>query len=460
MNKKEILKLLEQPESHNLELKETLHSEQKISQTICSFANTDGGILIIGVDNKRSIVGFKEDPDQTQQRLSACNQSISPAPLINIELHYFDKNPVILVIIHKADTTNFHTYKGIIYVRIGSTVRKLEGHTMVEFLKNKQILCFDELSNKAKPEDLDKDKINKYLALRNQKDYLNSHTINEFLLSMNLATENGSLNIKNATVLSFSKNPKFWFYQSEVKVVKFSGIEAINVVAHQVLEGSPSELIESIYAFVLKNISKEIKVEKNLPKRDEIFEYPLDVIREAIINAIAHRDYFNNNSIQVSIFDDRIEIINPGSIPSGLTKELFGKLSVQRNPITYRILKDMKYIEGLGIGIPKMINGMRKGGLSDPDFFWTDSFFRLTLKNIKSKITPINKLDDLNKRQLRSIEYLRQNKTIKTKNYASMNSISESMALHDLAELIQFGYIKKIGQYRGAYYILNEAKFR
>lgn len=460
MNKNDILELLKEPESHNLELKESLHSEQKISQTICAFANTDGGLLIVGVNNKGKIVGFNENQDKLQQRLSACNQSINPAPLIDLELHKFDDKPVVIMKIHKSDTANFHTYKGMIYVRVGSTVRKLEGHTMVEFLKNKQILCFDELSNKAKTSDLDKNKINQYLIQRNQKNYLNSHSVKEFLLSSNLAKENGEFIIKNAAALSFSKNPQFWFPQSEVKVVKFRGVESIEVIAHQMLEGSPSELIENAYHFALKNISKEIRVNKESPKREEIFEYPPFVIREAIINAIAHRDYFNSNSIQISIYDDRIELTNPSSIPSGLTKELFGKLSVQRNPLSYRILKDMKYIEGLGIGIPKMINGMRKAGLSDPEFFWTDSFFRLTLKNIRSKIPPITDTKDLNHRQIRVIEYLRQNKSIKTKNYASMNNISESMALHDLHELMKFKFIKKIGQYRGAYYILNETKFK
>jgi len=93
-----------------------------------------------------------------------------------------------------------------------------------------------------------------------------------------------------------------------------------------------------------------------------------------VTNAIAHRDYFNINGIQISIFDDRIEITNPGSVPTGLTKELFGAISVQRNPQTYKILREMKYVEGLGLGVPGMINGMRAQGLVDPEFMWTDYF--------------------------------------------------------------------------------------
>lgn len=460
MEPEHVRKLLEKIESNDLELKETFHSEQEISKIICAFANTDGGVIFIGVDHKGTITGTKENPDKLQQKLSAAGQSVAPAPLMTVEPHTINGKQIVLVKIHKADSGSFHTFNGVIWVRIGSTTRKLEGQTMVEFLKNRQILCFDELESKLTLNGIDPKRIQAYLEKRNQPNYLKAHSIKEFLISLNLATENAELKIKNAAALSFSKDPQFWFARSEVKVVRFLGVEAIEVLAHEVLEGSPSELIEKSYGFILKNISKQIKIMSSGPEREEIYEFPPEVLREAIINSVAHRDYFNINSIQISIYDDRIEITNPGSIPQGLTKELFGTISVQRNPLTYRVLKDMKYIEGLGIGIPKMINGMRKAGLSDPAFFWTDSFFRTTLKNIRSKIPPIDGIKDLNQRQLRAIEYLRQNKTIKTKHYAKMNDISPAMALYDLTELLKFKYVKKIGTYRGAYYILNEGKFK
>ncbi len=460
MDVEQIRKVLQTPESNELEFKETLHSEQDVSRTVCAFANTEGGLLFIGVNTKGIPIGLKGDADTLQQKLSACAQNVSPAPITNVGTQLVDGKRLIVIRVHKADSTNFHTSGGIIYVRIGSTTRKLEGQTMVEFLKNRQILCFDEISCKAKLEDMDDKRIQLYLDKRGQIDYLKAHPIKEMLLSMNLASENGTIKIKNSAALSFSKQPQFWFPQSELKVVKFRGVEPIEVVAHQVLDGSPAELIEKAYAFVLKNISKQLLVSPESPQRKEIYEYPPEVIREAIINAVIHRDYFNVNAIQISIFDDRIELTNPGSAPQGLTKELFGTISVQRNPKTYHILKDMKYIEGLGTGVPKMINGMRKASLSDPEFMWTDSFFRTILKNIKSRVQPIDGLKDLNERQLRTIEYLRTNKTIKTHHYAAMNKVSHTMALIDISELLKFGYVKKIGSYRGAYYMLNEEKLK
>jgi ATP-dependent DNA helicase RecG len=456
MNSEQIKSILSNPESSDLELKESFHSEQEISKVICGFANTEGGLLFIGVDKKGALVGVSGDADELQQKLSACGQNVFPAPLMDIETHVIDGKRIVVVRVHRADAGNGHTFGGVIYVRLGSTTRKLEGQTMFEFLKNRHILCFDLISSRAKTEDIDEKKVQAYLSKRGQEDYLQMHSIKDFLISLDLAAGNGELKIKNAAALSFTKNPQFWFPQSEVKVVRFRGTEPIDVSEHQVLEGSPVELIEKAYTFIQKNISKEIKVKPASPQREEVYEYPLKVVREAVTNAIAHRDYFNINGIQISIFDDRIEITNPGSVPTGLTKELFGAISVQRNPQTYKILREMKYVEGLGLGVPGMINGMRGQGLVDPEFMWTDYFFRVTLRNKKAKAHTIQKTGDLKERQQRALEYLKKSKTIKTKQYAQMNKISEGMAQIDLRELMAFGYIKKIGKYRGAYYVVKK----
>ena len=139
-----------------------------------------------------------------------------------------------------------------------------------------------------------------------------------------------------------------------------------------------------------------------------------------------------------------------------LPKELFGTLSVQRNPITYRILRDCGYVEGLGSGVPKMINSMRKYGLVDPKFGIYEHFFRIVLRSRPSDLKPIKDYNDLNERQIKAIEFLKENKSLKTKLYIKLNNISFGTARLDINEMIKFGYIKKIGSYRGAYYILKK----
>ena len=105
-----------------------------------------------------------------------------------------------------------------------------------------------------------------------------------------------------------------------------------------------------------------------------------------------------------------------------------------------------------------MRNEMRKAGLRDPEFDFEGGFFVVTLRNAKSNLKPVEGLKDLNSRQLNALDYLRQNKTIKSKMYANINNVSLPIALKDISELIKFKFIKKVGSYRGAYYILNEDK--
>jgi ATP-dependent DNA helicase RecG len=458
MNREEILKLIKGGETQEVEFKEAFQSNQEISKIMCSFANTDGGFLFLGVSKNGEIKGVKGDIDKLQQDIANAGQSIFSPPLISTTIHNFDGKKIVLVEIGKANDKNAHTFEGIVYVRIGSTKHKLEGQALFDFLKNKQILCFDETDSEAKLEDLDVNKIQAYLEKRNQPDYLKSNSVKDFIMNNLLGKANGVTKIKNAASLFFAKEPFKWHPQSEVRVVRFSGPEAIDVLSQQDLQSSPIENIEQAISFIRKNISKRFIIPESSAQRIEIEEYPLPVIREAVVNAVAHRDYYSYDSIQISIFSDRIELSNPGSLPEGLTKEFFGKRSVRRNPITYRLLRDCHYVEGLGTGIPKIINEMRKAGLKDPEFQFKGGFFIVILRNLKSTIKPIEGVKDLNERQYTALQYLQQNKTIKARTYANINNVSLPTALKDISDMIKFKYVKKVGSFRGAYYILKEEK--
>ncbi len=459
MDKEQLLEIIKAGENQEVEFKESFHSSQDISKIICSLANTLGGTLILGVSDKGEIKGIKENLDKLQQKISNSNQAISPQPLISIEPHRLDNKKIIVVIVQRSSDNNYHTFQGAIYVRIGSTTKRLEGQTHLEYLRNRQILSFDESYEPyAKLDDIDENKIKTYLKIRDQSDYLENHTIKDFLLSHRLATDNGKLKIKNPAILLFGKDPIKFFPQIEIKLVKFRGIEPVEIIDHQLLQDDLINSIEKAISFVETHIKRAIKIIG--AKRTEILEYPEKVIREAIVNAVAHRDYFSKDAIQIYIFDTRIEITNPGSLPKALPKELFGTISVQRNPITYRFLRDYGYVEGLGTGIPRMKNAMRRRGLADPQFKFTETFFRITLYNSKTIKKPIESFEDLNERQKRAINYLKKHKSLKAKTYALMNKVSHATAINEINELIYYRYLKKIGSYRGAYYILNEEKFK
>jgi len=459
MEKRQILEIIKSGESQEVEFKESFHSSQKFSELMCAFANTYGGIIIIGVNPKKEIIGIKEDLDKLQQKISASAQSVSPPIVPKIEIHTINNKNIVVLIIQKAIDGIFHTFNGTIRVRIGSTTKKIEGMQMIEFLQGKQVLSFDETISRAKIKDIDINKIKQYLEIRGQKDFLRNHSIEDLLISLNLATKNDNIKIKNSAVLFFAKNPIFFHPQIEIKAARFEGVEPVKILSHELIQSDLIEAIERSLSFVKSNIPKSVDI-TDKAKRIEKFQYPIDVIREAIVNAVAHRDYFSKDSIQIYVFDDRIEITNPGSLPKGLPKELFGTISVQRNPLTYRILRDYGYVEGLGSGVPRMINRMRECGLIDPKFGIYEHFFRVILRNRRTETKPIKTYVDLNERQIKALEFLKKNKSIKTITYMKINDVSFGTAIKDINEMIKFKYLKKIGSYRGAYYILNEGKFR
>lgn len=457
MKREEILNLIKGGETQEIEFKEGCPANHEISQIICAFANTDGGYFVMGISKNGDIKGLTCNIDTLQQNISNSNQEIYSQPIISTKVIDIDSKKIVVIKIERANDKNAHTYKGAVYVRIGSTIRKLDGRSLFDFLKNKQILCFDEQDSEAKLSDLDERKIQSYLIKRNQSNFLKTNNIKEFIISNMLGKMNGEIKIKNVASLFFSKEPYKWHPQNEVRIVKFDGIKPIKILSQRDFKEDPFENIEQTISFIRQNISKRVIIPENSPKRIEIEEYPSSAIREAVINAVAHRDYYSYDSIQINIFDDRIEISNPGGLPEGLTREFFGKRSVRRNPITYRLLRDANYVEGLGTGIPKMINEMRKSGLNDPEFNFEAGFFVVIFKNRKGTFKPIEGIQDLNQRQLNAIDFLNQNKTIKAKIYANINNVSLPIALKDINELIKFGYFKKVGSYRGAYYTLSNS---
>jgi ATP-dependent DNA helicase RecG len=455
MEVKQIIEIIGKGENQEIEFKESFHSAQEISKILCSFANTLGGILFLGVTNSGEITGIKENLDRIQQKISSSNQSISPVPLIGIENCTIKGKNIILAVTQRSSDASYHTFQGAIYVRVGSTTRRLEGQTHIEYLRNRQILSFDEsYEGLATINDLNESKIRAYLKSRNQESYLNTHNIKDFLISNKLTSSNGKLKIKNSAILLFAKDPIKFIPQAELKLVQFSGVEPVEIVSHKLIQDDLVDSIEQVLSFIRSHINKKIEIKKS-GKREEEYEYPLDVVREAIVNAIAHRDYFSKDAIQIYLFENRIEITNPGSLPHGLPKELFGTISVQRNPITYRFLRDLRYVEGLGTGVPRMKNNMREAGLSDPEFIFTESFFRIILYNKKGKHRVIEGEKDLNERQKQALEYLRKHKALKAQTYAEINNVSHATAVNEINELIEFGFLNKIGAFRGAYYVLK-----
>jgi predicted HTH transcriptional regulator len=199
-------------------------------------------------------------------------------------------------------------------------------------------------------------------------------TPEELLTHLNLLNEGRPT---HAAVLLFGRQPQRFLISSEVKCAHFHGTEAAKPIpSYQVYKGTVFELVDQSVDFVMSKINLAVGTRAESVQAPVAYEIPLEVVREAIVNAVAHRDYTSNGSVQVMLFADRLEIWNPGSLPASLTLEMLRQPhgSVPGNPLLAESLYLAKYIERMGTGTGDMIVRCREAGLPEPLFALTDGF--------------------------------------------------------------------------------------
>lgn len=434
-------------EGQNVELKDKIVNFRDISKTVCAFANTTGGQVYIGISDDGKVHGVeKAEIDSLQQRVEGAIQAVSPMPFHKIFVQKFDDKQVVTVEIYQLGQGTFCTFSGIVYCRFGSTNKKLEGKTLQDYMVTRHILFFDDLSSQAKIEDLEIGKIRDFLKIRTPTMQFEELKLADYLKSLGVLESDRTGHIKNAGVLFFAKNIAEFVPQNEIKLARFNGNQPVDIIDTSFINSTIPDNLRNAESFIKKNTKIGFRI-KGLERR-EVPEYPTTVIREALVNAIAHRDYLSKDSIQINIFDDRIEFISPGTLPNGLTLSILGTLSIQRNPTAYRLMRDLGLIEGLGTGIPRMKKELSDAELPDPRFEELGNFFKVTIYN-KSRID----FSDLNERQKRAIAYLEKNPSITSKKYASICEVSLPIAVSDLNKMCKAHLTKKVGKTRGAYYV-------
>jgi len=236
---------------------------------------------------------------------------------------------------------------------------------------------------------------------------------------------NGKLT--NTALLLFFKEPIV--LQSEVKCIRFSGNEAIKpYIDFQTIEGTVFDLIDKAEDFVLRNIRRSIWLVSGKVQREEKYEYPPDAIREAVVNAVAHRDYGFPSKVQVRIFDNRIEIWSPGTLPDEITIEDLRRehISVPRNPLLFKQLFWVKYVEDVGGGTLDMIKQCREWGIPEPMFEHITGAFVVTFR-LPPALEDLERLG-LNERQIKAMDNVIKKGFISNKEYTSLNNISRKTA--------------------------------
>ena len=287
-----------------------------------------------------------------------------------------------------------------------------------------------------------------------------SATVTEVMEHLNLLEKNTP---KNAAMLLFGKNPQRFVSVAEIKCLHFHGTEIEKPIpSYQLFKGTVFDQVDEAVDFVLSKLNRRVNPSGQSPASDVEYEIPYKAVREAIVNAVAHRDYTSNAGVQVHVFADRLEVRNPGSLPPGWTPERLTKphTSVPGNPLLAEPLYLARYIEKAGTGTLDMITLCRMAGLPDPDFVEDGNEFVLTIWRVWLTAGALDELH-LTDRQEKAVRFVMMNKRITNTDYQRELHVSKPTASRDLDELVKKGVFGKVGATgKGTYYELKRKGLR
>jgi ATP-dependent DNA helicase RecG len=378
---------------------------------------------------------------------------------------------VRLVFIKGSDDKSRHPKMMKLIRRVGSQLirRRFSGvpdltsglyAALVEYLEQTgslRTLPFDASAcDQATVEDLSETKLRWFLGTaRRERNYvLSEKTPSEQVLAHINLLDRGRPT--HAAVLLFGREPQRFLIASEVKCLHFHGTEVRKPIpSYQVFKGTVFDLVDQSVDFVLSKVARGVGTRAKNVQAPVEYELPKEAVTEAVVNAVAHRDYTSNASVQVMLFADRLEVWNPGQLPPSLTPAALRlpHPSIPHNPLIAEPLFLVRYIEKAGTGTLDMIARCREADLPEPDFEqragqWVVTLWRdwLTEEFLAAL--------ELNERQAQAVRYLKINRQMTNADYQRVVRCPPRTATRDLNSMVEMGIITLRGKGRGAHYVL------
>ncbi|MCD6181737.1 MAG: putative DNA binding domain-containing protein [Candidatus Cloacimonetes bacterium] len=470
--------ILQNGESYLVEFKEKINN--LLSREITAFANASGGRIFIGVTDSGEPKGI-EITNKLRSQIQDIANNCQPAVQIKLE----EFNNILIIIIPEGKEKPYQCSDGF-YVRMGANARKMKRDQIIDFLQFEGQLSFEEQFHKKFDfeRDYSPSKLSGFLKFAGITQNLDDETI---LINLGVAEKlNGKLRMKNAGVLFFTDTIQILCEQATITCAVFDGTERIHILNRKDYAQDIITNIDNALHFVKQELRVKYEM-TGTARRKEIYELPLDAIREAVINAVVHRDYFLKGSHTViEIFDDRIEISNPGGLPKGLSEKDFGKKAVRRNQIIASLLHRIDFVENMGTGINKIRNLLKESKAKPPKFEFGDFYSIIFQREVETMGKQRNKdgvdteqslgkLDeggsiggakggakggaiDLTERQKEILSLINQNNKISYREIAKKLEINNSAILKHLNNLKSKGVIKRIGGTRGYWQVIDNEK--
>jgi ATP-dependent DNA helicase RecG len=385
MTEIELLNLIATGESEEVEFKREMDRAERLAREFVALANRQGGVVLIGVDDDGTVYGVTLESKYEEWIANVGAQTIDPPLPLACEAKIVQARTVLVVHVprgpHKPHCVREGEHKCTVYVRHGTTSRPATREEIGSLYQEGSVVDFD-LSSvpKATLADLNMDVIEEYTnsKLGIGLDELPIDLVQQLTSWKILVEREGERKVTLTGMLFFGDRPGDFLPQAFLWLKRFKGITTDEWRPGKEVDAPVPQAIEEAMEYIkLYTVVEEVKGLKRMQKA----EYIEEVVREALVNAIAHRNYVRRGSrIHISMFDDRGEIRNPGPLPNGVTEENM-RYGVQatRNPTIVRYLRAYGYWEGDGLGVPRMIDLCRKNGIREPDFTTIGNDLKVTI---------------------------------------------------------------------------------
>ena len=437
----DLVSLLSRPEGKTLEFKRDLSSPEGALKTIVAFANTSGGALLIGIeDGARGVKGVTDVLKEEERLANLISDNISPKIVPSIEVIAWRKTHVLGVEIYPSSNRPHHLRRlgpeeGV-FVRVGSTNRRADPVLIEEMRRFGQVSSLDEQPiPELNSEAIDFRAASEYFRPIRK---LTRHELETLRL---VTTYQGRIVPTIGGVLLFGADRLSRYPDAWIQAGRFAGNDRRRIMDTTEVRSYLPGAAEEVIAFLQKHMTREAVI--GSVKRTDVWTYPMVAVREAIMNAIVHADYAQRGApIRVALFDDRLEVENPGLLPFGLTIDDIQKgISKLRNRVIGRVFQELGLIEHWGSGIQRMTAACKDRGLDAPRFEEIGTHFRVTLSAVVRRAPDKDTRDDLILAALAK----HPDAGMSTSQIAKRIELSARATRTRLASLVERGLIVEIG---------------
>lgn len=436
-----LMDVIRKGEGEQVEFRST--ADKRAGETICAFLNTVGGVLLVGVDDKGGVIGC---PADSADKIDNYASSIYPRSIPRSEMVDVDDKKVLVVTVPKSE--RLHTFGNIGYIRVGRSSRGLELDEILQKAAESLLLRFDEaICIDASIADLSEAALAAYLEKRKMIRGVEPPTSGPARIFEMLKAVSGE-KATNAGVLFFCDYPERFHPGAQLRFIEFRSDDLREVAEERTFNGNILKISDAFGAFIENKIPREslvVGLEKKAGSR-----FPLDVIREALNNALIHRNYVETADVRALLFPDRLEIVNPGSFPADVTPEM--PAHRPRNQVLCQYFYDTGKVDKYGSGLAKMKQLCVEGGYPAPEFVLSARQTRVIFRFVPLRVRELIKgLDETDRRIISEIS---------SRNHVSMGQLSKVIPMSRVSivsrlnRMIENGIIKRTGVKRGTAYEL------